>query len=222
MHVWTVSLDREPGELSDLEALLAPPERERAGRFRFDQDRRRFIAGRGFLRRILGRYVDQAPEKLSLVAGRRGKPSLPGSSLQFNLSHSDALAVVAVAHGRAVGVDIEHVRPVPGWQGVMKCCFSPGEQSAISSLPEPDQQNAFLTCWTRKEAYVKATGDGLGIPLDRFTVSVEPDSHPRLLEALDLPDDPVRWRFTRLPLPHGYFGVAAHDGPIERLEFFQA
>ena len=221
LHLWLIPLDRNEHELLDLRCLLSTQECERADRFHFEHDRNRYIAGRGVLRRILARYTRRPAERLQFAYGRKGKPSLPGSTFQFNLSHSDGLAVIAVTQGRAVGVDIEHIRVVPGWQGVMKCCFSSAEQAAILDLPEPDQQAAFLTCWTRKEAYVKATGDGLGTPLDRFTVAVEPESEPALLEVLDLPSETGRWRFADLPLAEEYLGVVAHDGLFDQVKHYR-
>ena len=221
LHLWLVPLDRDELELLDLRCLLSTQECERADRFHFERDRQRYIAGRGILRQILARYTRRPAERLTFAYGRKGKPSLPGSAFQFNLSHSDGLAVVAVTQGRAVGIDIEHMRSVPGWQEVMKCCFSQAEQASILELPETDQQAAFLTCWTRKEAYVKATGDGLGIPLDRFTVAVEPGSAPGLLEVVDLPSETNRWRFANLPLADGYIGVTAHDGAFDRVVHYQ-
>jgi 4'-phosphopantetheinyl transferase len=222
LHTWLIALDRDQHELLDLRCLLSTQERERADRFHFERDRRRYIAGRGTLRQLLARYTRRPAEPLQFAYGRKGKPSLPGSAFQFNLSHSGGMAVLAVTQGRAVGIDIEHLRAVAGWQEVMKCCFSTKEQAAILDLPESEQQAAFLTCWTRKEAYVKATGDGLGIPLDRFSVDVEPGSEPALLEVLDLPSEAARWRFANLPVADGYIGVVAHDGAFDGIQHFLA
>jgi 4'-phosphopantetheinyl transferase len=215
LHVWLVELDRPGDELSALADLLSADERERAGRFHFERDKQHFTAGRGILRTVLGRYLSLAPTEFAFAYGLRGKPGLPGTALHFNLAHSGGLAVIAVARGSAVGIDVEQIRVVPSWDSVMNSFFSAAEREAIQSIPSVDRLFAFFTCWTRKEAYLKATGDGIGVPLDRFEVSVIPGSQPRLLHVKDAPEEASRWHFHALPLATDYIGVAAHEGPIE-------
>ncbi|CAN5216070.1 4'-phosphopantetheinyl transferase superfamily protein [soil metagenome] len=214
LHIWLTQLDRSVEEATSLKNLLSADECARADRFKFERDRQRYVVGRGILRQILEEYTQCPAQQLCFAYGRRGKPSLPGSAFQFNMSHSGGLAAIAITSGRAIGIDLEHARSIPDWHRVMTCCFSNREQAAILELPEEQQLAGFFTCWTRKEAYVKATGDGLSIPLERFTVAVEPNSHPCLLEVLDQPSDTTRWHFTNLPVADDYIGVVAHDGPI--------
>jgi 4'-phosphopantetheinyl transferase len=221
LHIWKFTLDRPPAERLDLHCVLSNDERARADRYHFECDRNRYIAGRGALRQILSLYVSELANEIEFVYGVKGKPALPGSDLQFNMSHSGGMAVVGVtAGGAAVGIDIEQVRPVPMLEAVMNCSFSKEERNTILSLPKEDQLTAFYTCWTRKEAYVKATGDGLGMPLDRFSVSVLPGSAPRLLHVDDAPHETSRWNFHALPLMPGYLGVAVLDGAIKAVQHF--
>ncbi len=221
LHIWQVKLARTEGELSTLAELLSVDERERAARFHFDRDRQHFIAGRGILRSILARYLCQPAESLTFAYGSRGKPALAGGQVQFNLAHSGGVAVIAVARRSAVGIDVEQIRVVPRWEGVTNSFFSAAERKAISSLPSIDRLYGFFTCWTQKEAYLKATGDGIGVPLDRFDVSVIPGSQPRLLHVADAPEETRRWHFHTLPLTSDFIGVAAHDGPIDAVQHFR-
>lgn len=218
VHVWRACLDRPEEELADLARLLSPDERERAGRFHFERDRRHFVAGRGILRGILGRYLGRAPEQLAFVYGLRGKPVLPETPLHFNLAHSGGLAVLAVAHSGAVGIDLERVRPVPDCERIMTSFFSPAEVAAILALPPADRLLAFFTCWIRKEAYLKARGDGIATELHRFSVSAGPGSPPRLLHVDGHPQETQRWSFRDLPLESGYLGVVAWEGSIRSVQ----
>jgi 4'-phosphopantetheinyl transferase len=220
LHIWQWSLDVSEDELPGLTRLLSPDERERAARFRFEKDSRNFTVGRGILRSILGRYLDQKAEDCVFVYGVRGKPFLPGTSLRFNLAHSSGRAVLAVARGRAVGIDIECIRLAPDWAGIMNSFFSSVEREGILALPSADRPRAFFTCWTRKEAYLKATGEGIGTPLDSFDVTVIPGSEPRLLRVDGSPREVTRWQFHELPLEGDFVGVAAIEGPCAAVQHF--
>ena len=221
LHVWQVNLDRSEDELGTFERILSADEIERAARFHFARDRQHYIAGRGMLRNILARYSHQPAPELVFAYGLRGKPVLAGVPLQFNLAHSGGIAVLAVSRDRSVGIDIEQIRVVPNWEGISNSFFSVREREAIQSVPSIDRLFAFFTCWTRKEAYLKATGEGIGVPLDSFDVSVIPDSLPRLLRVQNASEESNRWHFHTLPLAAEYIGVAAHDGPIMSVQHFQ-
>jgi 4'-phosphopantetheinyl transferase len=220
LHIWQARLDTTEDESSELARLLSPDERARAGRFRFERDHCHFVSGRGILRSILGRYLRRAPEELTFDYGVRGKPILPGTGLQFNLAHSDGLAILAVTRCGAVGIDIERIRPIPDYDRIMNSFFSTTEIRAISALPPADQPQAFFTCWTRKEAYLKATGEGIAVPLDRFSVSTLPGSPPRLLHVDGAPQEETRWSFHDIPLEPGYLGVAALEGTIRAVHHY--
>src|SRR6185503_16840317 len=187
VHVWRAQLDLGDGPRAKLEQTLSADERARAGRFHFEKDRHHYIAGRGSLRAILGRYLDLEPDQVRFSYNAFGKPGLdPGahqSSLHFNLAHSHGLALFAFNRNRQVGIDVEWIRPDFATHEIALRFFSPPEVSALCSLPSSLQPTAFFNCWTRKEAFIKARGLGLSLPLDRFVVTLAPDAAPALLSA---------------------------------------
>lgn len=178
-------LDARVGRAAQDLALLSGEEQARAARFKVEDPRRRFVAARAFLRETVGRAVGLDPARVELGTAARGKPFLAnapaGTEVSFNLSHSRGLAVLAMTRTRVVGVDLEHLRHDVDVDGLSRRFFAPREREAILALPERERGAAFFACWTRKEAYLKALGDGLGIPLDRFEVSCVPGAPPALL-----------------------------------------
>lgn len=175
VHLWCASLDLPELAQQSLAALLSAEERSRARTFRFERDRQRWIARRGLLRRLLGRYLGVDPAELRFVYGPRGKPALAAPAvLAFNLSHSGGLALYAVSAASSIrlGVDVELIRSDLAHLPLAKRYFSPAEQAALQALPKSQQLAAFFRCWTRKEAFVKALGEGLSVPLDSFDVSL--------------------------------------------------
>jgi 4'-phosphopantetheinyl transferase len=171
VHVFRLTLAPEAAHLSRLSAFLSVEERGRAARFLFDEIRRAFIAARGQMRQVLGSLLEQPPAALHFETGARGKPYLPGSDLQFNLSHSGEMALLAVTLHREVGVDIEWTARSVDFEGIAPRFFAAGEVQAFTALPDRERRRAFFTIWTRKEAYIKACGQGLYLPLHSFTVS---------------------------------------------------
>jgi 4'-phosphopantetheinyl transferase len=172
VHVWRVCLEIPPHTLQQFEQTLASEERQRCSRLIFPLHKERFVAGRGFLRVILGRYLSIAPERLEFVCGAHGKPRLSGeySALEFNLSHSGNLGLYAVAWAQPVGIDLEQEKDKFDIQSMASLCFSEREKSLFDTLPILSHQNAFLNCWTGKEACLKATGRGLSLPMSHFDV----------------------------------------------------
>jgi 4'-phosphopantetheinyl transferase len=170
-HVWAVSLRVSPETLRRLLATLSPDEIERAERFHFDLDRQRFIAGRGFLRGILGYYLGAEPAEIEFQYGSNGKPALAGRlagiGLLFNVAHCESLALVAVNRNSMVGVDVERVRPLPDADDLAARFFSPRERAVYHKSPDGKRPAAFFNIWTRKEAWLKATGEGIGCELDK-------------------------------------------------------
>jgi 4'-phosphopantetheinyl transferase len=188
-------------------ALLAPDERERAARFVHDVHRRRFIVARAALRRILGAHLGVAPATLRFTEGAHGKPALDGTGLEFNLSHSHELALVAVTRDAPVGVDVEHLRPVADALGIARSHFAPSERAALAAAPADARDLVFLRGWTRKEAFIKAIGEGLSHPLDQFEVSLTDEA--RFLGIGGDPAAAARWSlFSFEPAP-GYLGAVA-------------
>jgi medium-chain acyl-[acyl-carrier-protein] hydrolase len=216
VHVWRVSLDQPEECRSELRELLSADEKERARRFYFPRDRDRFVVGRGTLRALLGRYLSHKPRRLHFTYGAHGKPALAGR-LRFNVAHSEGLALVAVARDREVGVDLERVRPEVATQEIARRYFSALENQALQALPRPLRALGFFQCWTRKEAYVKATGAGLALALDRFDVSLQPGQPAALLANRDAPAEVWRWTLRQLSPGPGFVGTLAVEGHSWRL-----
>lgn len=213
VHVWSIGLDRPDASVRRLAELLAPDERARAERFVFPRDRRRFTVARAALRTILGVYLAREPAGLVFGYGPRGKPRID-AEIEFNLAHSHELALCAVAR-RPVGIDLEHRRPIAEVARLAETAFSPPERAVLLALPESARADAFFACWTRKEAYVKARGDGLYLPLDGFDVSLgEPAA--LLANRLD-PAEPARWALYSLAPAADYVGALAVARPAVRL-----
>lgn len=188
-----------------LAALLSPDEVARADRFVFEADRRRFVTARGWLRWQVGQMLEQAPETVRFGYRPHGKPYLPDApDLHFNLAHSGDRALLGLAQGRALGVDIEQMRPLPDLESIITAFFSPQEQMAILAQPPEQRTAAFFATWTCKEAYLKAVGDGLARPLDSFTVAVAPGLPPRLLSVEDHPAEMERWQLEVVAVAAGY------------------
>jgi 4'-phosphopantetheinyl transferase len=211
VHLWRIPVGApDPAGLDAMARLLSPEERERAARFRFDEDRALFAASHAGLRRVLADCLGREPCELRFREGPHGKPELEGESvgLRFNLSHSGGLAVVAVARGIEVGVDVERILPKPDLESVARHFFSPREVDGLEALEAGTRRlRGFYACWTRKEALLKARGVGLSLPLDAFSVDPDPD-----LEQPGVVFDgngTGGWRLRNLALGEEYAGAVA-------------
>ncbi len=186
-HVWTADLAAiRESQFATLAAHLAPDECARAGRFHFERDRRHFTAARGWLRDLLARYLGTAPAEIRFDYGLRGKPFLvsSASTLRFNLSHSHGRALFVFAQDREVGIDVETgARLGDDWPGLVRRVFSAREQAEFAALPPPVRRTVFLDGWTRKEAYLKATGLGIVDGLQSIEITLDPARPPALLAA---------------------------------------
>jgi 4'-phosphopantetheinyl transferase len=202
IHVWRVSLAQTPSCLQSLQQTLSTDECTKAEAFRFPKDRSQFIVSRGALRAILSRYLNLNPRILRFDYNPYGKPSLiaaqGGNILRFNLSHSRTMALIAITKNRDIGVDIEGINPNFPCLEIAEKFFSPLENSVLRSLPEHLQLTAFFTCWTRKEAYIKAVGKGLSIPLNQFDVSLAPGEPAALLNVEENPEEASKWSLIEL------------------------
>ena len=178
VHLEVGELDLPPSELEQARSVLSARERERAARFLRDEDRARFIAARAMLRHALARELGVPPAQLEFVYGGHGKPALAApfgdGGLRFNLSHSAGRALLAFAYGRELGVDLEKVRPVRFGAKIARRFFTEEEQRALDGLTAAAWDEGFFRCWTRKEAFIKAVGDGLSYPLKSFSVPMGP------------------------------------------------
>ena len=167
-------LDAPSDELRALRESLCAAEQQRAGRFRFERHRRRFVVARGHLRKLLGERLGVPAEKVELAHGANGKPCLKHNGWHFNVSHCDDVALFAFSKAFEIGVDVEAIRPIRGADTIAAQFFSPREKEAYAALAPNDKALGFLHCWTRKEALVKAIGEGLSMPLDQFDVAHAP------------------------------------------------
>jgi 4'-phosphopantetheinyl transferase len=212
VQLWTVALDGETSQQDEYWKTLSEDERQRADRFRFERDRERFVRARGKLRSLLGEYLSQHPVDVRFTYGLQGKPGVEGD-LQFNLAHSGGYALYAFSVGKAVGVDIEQLRPMDDAEALAERFFSPEECGDLMSVPVEQRNAAFFACWTRKEAFVKAVGAGLTLSLKSFRVSVLAGDQARLLRN----DHEGKWTLVDLRPPDEYRGAVAVQGGDCRL-----
>lgn len=225
IHVWRAALG-QPGEVvSALEEILSEDERRRAGRFLKTQDQRRFTVARAALRAILGDYLALPPREIRFRYSDHGKPELDPSSgaatLRFNVSHSHEVGLYAVGLDREVGVDVEYVRAGFPIDEIAPQFFSARENAALSALPADERARAFFACWTRKEAYIKADGKGLSIPLDEFDVSVDPEAAEPELHIHGDPIESSEWLIQSLRPGEDYFAAVAARRPEWKIECWQ-
>ena len=225
VHVWRVSLDLKAARVQSLQQTLSGDERARAGRFHFQKDREHFVIARGVLRAILGRYLDMEPSQLRFCYGSHGKPALAQEAgeqaLRFNVSHSHGLALYAIARGRELGIDLEYLRPQLADEQIAEQFFSLREVAVLRGLPADRQQKAFFDCWTRKEAYIKARGEGLSLRLDQFDVSLAPGEPAALLSSDGDPQEACRWVLRELSPGSGYVAALAVEGHDWQLSCWQ-
>jgi 4'-phosphopantetheinyl transferase len=216
VHVWRASLDRSPSQLARFLNTLATDERSKAGRFYFRHDRDHFIAARGILRAILGRYLNKAPQDISFSYGNYGKPALVSESgadeVRFNISHSHGAALYVVTRDREIGVDLELIRDDVEVEQIAERFFSHREIAALHALPADFRRRAFFLCWTRKEAYIKARGEGLSLPLDQFQVSLVPGEPAALVSAEHCSSEVSRWSLQELFPAADYAAALAVEG----------
>lgn len=221
VHVWRLELNRP---IDDFLPLLQSDEIARANRFHFDIHRNRFVVARGFLRLLLARYLQTDPTQLQFSYGEYGKPALDGvfreSTLRFNMSHSHDLALFAVTEGRQIGVDIEHMRADFARDDIARRFFSPFEVRALFEVPEHDRVAAFFRCWTRKEAYIKATGRGMSQPLDAFDVTFGSAQEAALLRNED--ESHARWALADVAIGPDYAGAIAVERPVRKIRYWDA
>lgn len=212
LHLWVVRLDRSDETVAELERSLMSDEIRRADRFVFERDRRRFVVCRAALRTVLGGYLGCEPEALRFSYGEHGKPALSaarGAEIEFNVAHAADVGVFAFACGTPVGVDVEALDRTVDFEGLASRFFSAGETRQLLSLPAADRRAGFFNCWTRKEAYIKAIGDGLSCPLDSFGVSLTPGAPARLQWVDHDPREAECWQMTAFYPAAGFVGAVA-------------
>lgn len=224
-HVWRASLAAPAADVEALAGTLSADEQARAQRLCFGRDQRRFVVGRGLLRTILGRYVHVDPAVLRFCYGSNGKPALAampdGKQWQFNVSHSHGLMLVAVTRRRQIGVDIERVRAVTNMAQIAQRICSPRERAILAACPPNEKHAAFFRCWTGKEAYVKAVGDGLVQPLDQVEVVPAAEGSRIHVHNNERPQPDVCWSLQALDAAPGYMAALVAQGPPARVRCWQ-
>jgi 4'-phosphopantetheinyl transferase len=224
VHIWRIGLEQPDDFLEKFRATLEPDELERASRFHFEKHRRHFIVGRGFLRDVLSRYLKTKPEALRFSYGTYGKPALAGeheySSLRFNMSHSHNLALLAITEEKQLGIDVEHIRADFASEDIARRFFSRVEVESFNALATEEQVAAFFRCWTRKEAFIKATGKGLSQSLDSFDVTLAPAVQAALLRVED--DNASRWSISDVDVGSDYAASLVVEGVASKIECWSA
>jgi len=209
VDVWRICLDLPTATVKQLESILSADECQRAARFHFPEGSNHYIVAHGSLREILSRYLHCEPSQLNFSTNEYGKPELEDYQLEFNLSHSGDFALVAVSQNCKVGVDVERHRPDLEHEKIANRFFSPNEINELMVLPPDLRTTGFFNCWSRKEAYIKAQGLGLSLPLDSFDVSLAP-GEPAILRAIrPNPDEATCWTLVSLQVESGYAGAVA-------------
>jgi 4'-phosphopantetheinyl transferase len=219
VHVWPLRLEASNACFQHATALLAADEAARAKRFHFERHRKAFVLGRAVLRVLLGRMLGTAPECIQFRYGPKGKPVLtPPCRLCFNASNSGDLAACAFTLECPLGVDIEQLRPIREIQDIARRFFAVEEVTELMSLPKSEQPGGFFRCWTRKEAYIKAVGDGLSVPLDSFRVTLRANDPVRLVQLGGSAEAAQNWSMHDFTPAPGYFGALAYPDQQRSVE----
>jgi 4'-phosphopantetheinyl transferase len=216
VQLWRVDLEAIGADESRWQQVLSSDELTRASRFHFSRDRQRFVAARAWLRTILAGYLRTDPNSLRFTYSNKEKPSLgpafEGSDVSFNVSHSGGIALLAFTRRREIGVDIEQLRRDSDLETIARRFFSAHEQNQLAALPAEERFDAFFRCWTRKEAFIKATGDGLSLPLNQFDVSLAAGEGNALLATRPSASEAGRWRLREVPAGPGYIAAVCVRG----------
>ena len=208
IHIYHTSLEISAEQLTDFAKILSGDEIERADKFKFEKHKRRYIAARSFLRNILSQYIHIPADKIIFAYTDKGKPYIPNSKIKFNLAHSHERAVYAVTLNDEIGIDIEHRRKIEDAMEIAKRFFSKDEIEALTKLEEQHISDAFLNCWTRKEAFIKAVGEGLSYPLADFSVSIDND-WAEILRIKKAPEEISEWQLINVEVNGEYVSALA-------------
>lgn len=222
IHVWCLNTSSAGVWLDTMQKHLSPDEEVRLNKFRFEQDRERFIIGRGGLRVILGRYLGISPPKIEFEYGPYGKPELKDKgqmNLQFNLSHAKEITLYAITLTRAVGIDIEYITPVGEVFQIAERYFSPEEKKNLESLSAKEYQKLFFKYWVRKEAYLKTRGMGISEELLKFDTASIPDSASKMASVSNSSTGISGWSLMDFILGDGYIAALISEGRIPEVEF---
>lgn len=223
-HIWHIDIKKTDHELECYHNLLSINEKEQANRFYFDRDRIRHIITHGVLRLLISGYLGIKHNDIYYNYNKYRKPELPtvaNKKLCFNLSHSGTYIVYAFSWNRELGIDIEKIKTIKDADSIVGRFYSEHENNDYFSLPDTVRSKAFFNCWTRKEAYIKARGDGLHFPLNRFSISINPDDPPVLIDVKDEPLEKDRWHFHEFKVNDEYCSVIAIEDKKIVFRYFQ-
>jgi 4'-phosphopantetheinyl transferase len=220
VHLWIVRLEASEENFERSFSWLSPDETTRAERFYFDRHRHAFVLGRAALRVLLADYLKRSPAEVVFVYGSQGKPALadPTCPLRFNVSNSGNLAAFAFTVGCEIGLDVEQHRPIHDFEHIADRFFSPEETAELLELPIAERKSAFFNCWARKEAYIKAMGGGLSIPLDSFRVTLRPDAAARMVSIAGSHDAAQNWTLHTFNPGHEFAGAIAYPDARRTLQ----
>jgi 4'-phosphopantetheinyl transferase len=226
VHLWVISLDAPIYSMEECTHLLSIEEKKQVERFRFQEQKRRYTLAHASLRKILSKYMPGKPETIHYEINAFGKPTLGNQhafrNIQFNLSHSGELALIAICQGRQIGVDIEMIRPLHDYMKVAKRYFAPDEVSILQKMDPLHSRRAFIQLWAGKEALIKAQGSGMSIPLNRFSLVELIESSAVRGCKLDMPGGSSSWFVQRVKLVRGYLGALAVEGEIKDITYRKA
>jgi 4'-phosphopantetheinyl transferase len=209
VHIWSIRTEAPESVTEAYETVLSPDERARVSRFKFPQLSQAFALSRGALRLLLSRYLDVHPSSVQFEYGPQGKPRVSAqTSLEFNTSHSGGLTLFAFTRNCPIGIDVERIRAIPDLQDIALRFFCVAESTELTALAPAQRERAFFLCWTRKEAYIKAIGQGLSAPLDGFRVNLDP-AEPAQFLHLPVPETQT-WTLTNLAVDPGYAAALAY------------
>jgi len=220
IHLWYAPLAASSAEKKRYRSLLSPHEVERAERLRFKDSRGKFIVSRGIMREILSGYTGQSPARVDIDQRATGKPYLPGSPLQFNISHSNGCLVCGITIENPLGIDYQVMYDISNMDSLVSSFFSPLEREAFNRQEGDQALNFFFSTWVRKEAFMKATGLGFHLPSDRFSVLANNGGHPRLRTGPESSLQDEEWTIRDLILQPGYKGALAVTGQIKDIKHF--
>lgn len=221
VHIWPFHSRATDQALADFERCITPDEAERAARFRLDEARNTYIVTRGVLRHLLGCYLAVDPMKVRFAYTPKGKPLLESSSgLHFNVTHSNEMAAIAITAGCPIGIDMEAVRSLPHWERIAKRFFRADEVTEIMSASPGERESCFFRCWVRKEAYIKATGQGLFLPLDSFQVTETSGAISRIVHRGSDARSDEAWTLHDLDLAAGYASALVYQDQQRSVSVF--
>jgi 4'-phosphopantetheinyl transferase len=225
IDIWIIPLDSPNHPLDDSRALLSEAERTQADRFKFPEIQQRYVMAHAGLRRILALYIPEKPETITYEINAFGKPALakgttPGD-IQFNLSHSGKLALVAVVRDRLVGIDVECIKPLMDHMRITERYFSPDEMAALKLMDPSKSNEAFIQLWVGKEAFIKARGEGLSLPLSQFSLAGLIEHPGKSSCKVKLPGDQTTWSVHNIKLMTGYLGAIAVEGAIRDIQYHE-